>query len=67
MKWRTATDPPEESGEYLCTDGQTVFMAWYHAVKRSWFDSDGATYFAPVRVTHWMNKPPLPKEAANDP
>ncbi len=67
MKWRTATDPPEESGEYLCTDGQTVFMAWYHAQKQRWFDSDGATYFVPVRVAHWMNKPPLPKEAANDP
>ncbi len=62
MKWRTATDPPKESGEYLCTDGQTVFMAWYHEQKQRWFDSDGATYFVPVLVTHWMEKPLLPKE-----
>lgn len=61
-QWRTATDPPEEPGEYICTNGQLIYLAWYDTRKgRWWADSDGATYFAgPIRVTHWMNKPPLP-------
>lgn len=57
------TGPPDESGGYICTDGQTVFMAWYDKPRGCWWDSDGATYFAgPMRVTHWMPKPLLPRK-----
>lgn len=54
--------PPPESGEYLCTDGMTVFLAWYHAGHKCFYESDGCTYFIPLlRVSHWMHKPRLPK------
>lgn len=59
--WKTSTDPPAEAGEYLCSDGQTVFMAWYHPRHGAWYLSDGSTYFAPLHVTHWMIKPALPE------
>lgn len=61
-EWNSAQEqPPKQSGEYLCSDGMTIFLGWYNTAQRRWWESDGAVYFAPLRVTHWMEKPKLPK------
>lgn len=63
MEWKSVTDKPKESGEYLC-----CFTGWDDMVcKRTldydmpfdeWSDWSGDVY---LEVTHWQELPEDPK------
>ena len=61
--WSSASEPPEESGDYIGYDGKSVMCVRFDAHEDAdedwpWADMDGT--FVPV--TRWQVLPPAPQE-----
>ena len=65
--WISVTDQmPEEEGEYIAFDGETVFGAYYEIGISGPNWTDATEGYCDFKVTPWMPLPEPPKEGEGD-
>lgn len=65
--WVSVTERmPEEGGEYIAFDGETVFGAYYEIGTSGTGWTDATEGYDDFRVTHWMPLPGAPEEVSGD-
>ena len=55
---------PEEEGEYIAFDGETVFGAYYEIGTSGPHWTDATEGYCDFKVTHWQPMPEPPKEVS---